>query len=975
MATHVLPPWRGGEGGSELDRTRKDKETGDKPRAGDGLGDIFGDDNDNGSEEEGRNGRPAAASRRGSEKLQSAIGTGNGNGSSEESRHRRGRSRSTSGAGKSKGLEGDGDRVAAQENGFKERGLSVQHSGEVSNRVAGASHLEGNSANSANDGGTEDPALTDCSSSSNDDLSCSSPQTQGPTTRNGNRLRHEHPTVSSKQADVDDSPKPTSATLSDWRRHSSGSTPSRRGVQGIGTATESGHGRKNVCFAERPVSGGRRVSDTPLSPRSGNYLARAETRSGASMCEAGEPQPGLKRGESHGDASGRCSGDADPASAQQRGYSAAKNIAASPTSSPTATNQMTAPGEDVPPRENSHTLAKTVGSSAALPLNETLGLGGDHSPPSSHRRRGTIVAGQSSQQPFVGEAIPTGGASPGVEGGGANGTDLLDAKTNLASIDTSKVGGALEDPALAVDPPEIATDEIPSAGPSVPSLTSATAGGESTYFDADFGPNKKKQGDEETEIFCAGGEGGRSAGAGKNIQQVPPSSSSEQHHGGRRPSAVTTASADTKRGGEGDNLSGRATTAANVVSPSTVGSGRERENMPDGLAVSNPNSVATLPRTTAESVHSVLATTTQTVKSGADMAAVENNRNASIGKSEGMVRPSLEAITEAPGGESSGDSYGGGSRSGITPAALDVDAAPTLDMENGGVAMRKPFCLSPTNVMRQARGSSATCRERERIAARIQLSAGIGVSAAAAAATSAKGVPPDSLPWSSSVTGGGFDGGFTMGSSYGGGGGSMSASGSPDSYNCPAENARSLPAGRSSASPSFSRRASSPEREERGVRWATVGGATTQNGQCSSSSPSLRFHLPSSETKTAPLCGAGGSTSLYDGSVANTSRPAGERGREGAWCFSRVDYEAAFTGGVQGGMESTGMIVGGDSKKDCGLPRLDEEQLAVSFVWIASADTRKCVSSHPSRRRYLVSECGKETPRSKLSNIIYCCMC
>lgn len=110
------------------------------------------------------------------------------------------------------------------------------------------------------------------------------------------------------------------------------------------------------------------------------------------------------------------------------------------------------------------------------------------------------------------------------------------------------------------------------------------------------------------------------------------------------------------------------------------------------------------------------------------------------------------------------------------------------------------------------------------------------------------------------------------------------------------------------------------------------GGAPVESGQCSSPSPSSRFYLPSSETKTAPLCGAGGSTSLYDGSLTNTTRSTtGARGREGAWCFSRADSEGAFLGCGGGGLESTETIKRGEVKKDCGLPRVDEEQLAVSY--------------------------------------------
>ncbi len=933
MRTRGLPPWRGDEGRSELDRTKKDSERGGEPGAAETLGNIFGDDDDgDGSEEEGQD-RHAATPGRGGERSQPVFHDGNGSGSGEESRYRRGSS-GASGAGSGKGAKDDRDRVAKRENEFERRGLSAQESGEMSNSIAGASCLGVNSG-----GGMEDSALTDCSS--DDDLSYSSPRPQGSTS---SRLRNQHPAFSSRQAGADDSPKTTTASLSDWRRHSSGSTPAARGVEAVDTTTETVHGRKNVCFAERPVSEGRRVSDTPLSSRPEDCLAGADTRSGASTYKADEPQSGLKGGESDGDASGRSSGDSNPASAQQRGCSVAGNVAPSPASSALATNETMAPGGGFPPGENGEALTETAASNPALSLSDSVGSGGEASPPLSHRRRATAIADQVRQQTLEGEATPSGGASPGVEVVGGGDADVLDVPTKTATAhgvtregtDCRADGGALDESAILVDLQERVVGETPS----VSCATSATAASATTCLEADFGTNEKMQGGEETDNISAAGDQHPPGADSENSQHVSPSFSSEQQHGEHRPSAATTASAESKGAGEGDKLCSAATAAANAVQPS-AGSEKERGSLLDGPAVSTPKTaVAALSGTTTEPMQAVLVTTSQAVKGGGDLAAAENNRNASIGKLEGSARPSLEAITEAPGGESSGDSYSGGSRGGVTSAVVVADAAPALDSQSAGVTMRKPFCLSSTNVVRQSRGSGTTCRERERIAARIQLSAGMGVSASAAAATSAKGVAPDLLPPSSSVTGGGFDGGFTTDSGYGGGGdggGSMSASGSPASH---------IRAGRPATSPSFARRASSPDREERGGRWLMVGGggATVENGQCSSPSPSSRFHLPSSETKTAPLCGAGGSTSLYDGSVTNATRSTtGARGREGAWCFSIAGSEAAFSGCGGGGQESTETIAGGEVKN--ALPRVDEEQLAVSFGLMVSIDTRRRIGS------------------------------
>lgn len=346
------------------------------------------------------------------------------------------------------------------------------------------------------------------------------------------------------------------------------------------------------------------------------------------------------------------------------------------------------------------------------------------------------------------------------------------------------------------------------------------------------------------------------------------------------------------------------------------------------LSISNNRCDAPQSGATTTLTQAVPASPTHDIPNNGEGTAIETNRNVLIDKGGVATRSLLEAITEVPGGESSGDSCNGDARSSAAPAASTAAAVSTLDSEYCGGVMRKPYCLSPTNVMRQARGSGATvavgpsCRERERLAARIQLSAGVNLAAAAAAVsgvnTAPQGVVSGPLPLTPSTTGSCFDDGFTT---DGGGrdkGGWTSGNGSPASYGN-AENARLHLGGKTP---------SSPEREDCGSGWLEGDGAPTEKDHCSSPSPSSRFYLPSSETKTAPLCGAGGSTSLYEGStIATNKSTASARGGEGAWCFSRDGPEATIQGGGGGDAE---MFAGGEVKEGGGLPRLDEEQLAVS---------------------------------------------
>ncbi|CBN79052.1 Hypothetical leucine rich repeat protein [Ectocarpus siliculosus] len=295
---------------------------------------------------------------------------------------------------------------------------------------------------------------------------------------------------------------------------------------------------------------------------------------------------------------------------------------------------------------------------------------------------------------------------------------------------------------------------------------------------------------------------------------------------------------------------------------------------------------------------------------------LENDR---VGRPAGL---SLEAIVEAPGS-------GGGGDGGDAPAVAAAGAS-TLALDYSGSGggnsgpIRMPYCLSPTNVVRQARGGSgaaatagSSCRERESLAARIQRLGDIN------AAATANAVNPAAQ--NCSVSESGFA--ALSGHSEGGGG---AAGGSPQFF-ANAEHPRLPSSGGMPTPPSSSHGGMSPERSRScGLLIQDGGGG---GSYCSSPSPSSRFHLPSSETKTAPLYSAGGSTSLFEGQVL------------------RADSEPVLRRAAEMGSETKGKAGGGEGRETDGMLsspagalQLDEEQLGLRINEGALVITRTGLS-------------------------------
>lgn len=231
------------------------------------------------------------------------------------------------------------------------------------------------------------------------------------------------------------------------------------------------------------------------------------------------------------------------------------------------------------------------------------------------------------------------------------------------------------------------------------------------------------------------------------------------------------------------------------------------------------------------------------------------------------------------------------------PRGAEGPAPSTLTVEC--LAIRKPNCLAPNNVVARVHhmgvhgNQASTCEGRERLAARIQLSVG-----------GTPSVAPGKLGLPLSSVDGGMSayGLATLGDSLASGGPGLSSASPASDYVRLADEV--LPC------PSRSR-CGSPE------RWRP--GGVSEN-----STPS-RFHLLSSESKTAPLCGAGGSTSLYEGVAASNINT--DTDPEACWGAGRV-------GG--GGGEAKAERAGEGKEEGCsgaGFLRPDEEQLiTVIFV-------------------------------------------
>ncbi|CAM9200065.1 unnamed protein product, partial [Laminaria digitata] len=226
-------------------------------------------------------------------------------------------------------------------------------------------------------------------------------------------------------------------------------------------------------------------------------------------------------------------------------------------------------------------------------------------------------------------------------------------------------------------------------------------------------------------------------------------------------------------------------------------------------------------------------------------------KNSSVSAETIAPNPSAEAITELSGGGSSDITITAGAQQcdGVNVAA--TAAASTSPVERGRVRIRKPFCLSPASVAAQAasgshgRAAASSCEERERLAARIQLSAAgnsTTIDAETRVAFSAQqGDARLSLTLASPVNGSRFGGA---------------------NPNPRGDNSGSFVSGRGTHS-------GGGGGEGGGGRGG--GGGNGEGCMTQGSSSPVRFHLPSSVTKTAPLCSAGGSTLLHEGALLNSS--------------------------------------------------------------------------------------------------------
>lgn len=884
MGTHVLPlpPWRGRESGSELEGTLKDNEQHRNLAADDDLENIFDDHNDNDPEQGDGNSAQETTPRRGGDIGRPVVGNGPENDNRGYDKGRRSRSSSDN-----KGAGGGRGRGATQDKEPRTHGPPAQQKGELS-KTGSAACLERISArrDSLKDGGgKEDFVLTD--GSSDDELSCSSPTPSkggGLITRKGSRLRNEDPALSS-EPDGNWSP----ADGSDCRRRSSGTTPSMRGGEENGNIVESGRGEKREYLSEDPAKGGRRASSTPQFSLSENQNAEIAAGTGSPTYRRHSI---LDESQNDDDAAGYSSPAEKTAPTGQPGLSTDIEPSASRRSSIVAMHQTTDARTGFPHGDDKDAML---------------------APPEKAKKAGALTWGDGGLDVGCLHGVPAKGT--GAPGGGTREEETTDAR------------GAAVRTAACVAAPEAAVGATPPMNVLVSASTAAAAPGEITQFDA-AGAGKERQPGGEVDATPSSGiirppVGGRE-------QFRPASTSSLVDLEGRRPSTAKTASCETaKRCVEEATAAAAVGPSSAVASESSVGgSMKARGGMLD-LPVSQSRCEG--PRSGGG--QEAPASASHDITSNADGTATEYDQNGLTDKSAEAIRSPLEAITEVPGEESSGDSFNGDARSSAVPAAPTAVAVSTLDSEYRGGAMRKPYCLSPTNVARQARDSGATaavgssCRDRERLAARIQLSAGGNAAAAVAGGTGPQGSASGPLPLNSSTTGSCFDGAFTPDRGGRDDFGWTKGNGSPASYG-DADDARWRSAGKTQAS---------PERERRGCGWLEGDGAPVESERCSPPSPSSLFYLPSSETKTAPLCGAGGSTSLYEGSTTAINKlTASERGGGRAWCLSRVGNEAAIQGGGGGHTGTMGVIAGGEVKEGCGLSRLDEEQLAVSYRGVSN---------------------------------------
>lgn len=973
MRTQVppLPPWRGG---SELDTTQKDNDGEGGESVGNGfeLEDIFDDGGGNGTGEQDVSPRSGAKAGR------AIVGSGNGHGGREKSEHSRHRSSIAS--------ETYADEVERRASAAARDNLQKQEVDtlKLKDRLPDTVRLKRGLWN------VEDPVLTE--GSSDDDSSCNSPRTQskrGVVTGGGTRLWNDE--LIKYPGD-----ESSAVGLSDWRRHSSGPTPSVQNRQegdsrnsgSIGSGSGSGgDGRKVSCLAAES-NGGRRVSDTPRIYHVEVDSAGAKVGAGASTSEIHGRQRSNLTGHHDDDtaltrSSEKKTGQAatDQSSVQARRDGAAAVEQQSPHSSVSASYQAATDGKDILLRGEKVTAALSginalTGGVTCSALSSTAGVVGA----GPAKQRGHSPTSPPTTPDGGATSIPAGQAPPGSSGEETHPTRRVSFGVDDRGDSRTVMSGALNEAVAAAEVPGDNGQDTKgtTAGAHTANLreifgaavarTPSVVSGELSMKDASGVAQKGELRREHQPVAIAIRETlSRQLRAVAETDEsllASTSQSFDQRPGERHPSVTNIAApTDTAKSHlsprrsrcDGEPTGAAAVVSAAVVPAQAMGLGRNAQTNPrgpgvagNGVATSEPNLLRLHPGTTEALPQKMPGLGTEVLAGREDGDFTGESRNLLVGTSGGaMAALSLEAISGGPTEASCGDGCGsGGAQGGAAPAAattggstLDLDCGGGVGVGAGGVggggAIRKPYCLSPTNVV-QGRsdaptGTGASCRERERLAARIQLSADNEVAAVAAAApfvnAASHGNPPGLSPSGTAYV---ADSGFTSDAE---GVSSKTGSGLPDAKEL---NARPLSMERKPRSG-----AGSPEDGDHSSdRWrAGDDGPVAGRGYPSSPSPSSRFHLPSSETKTAPLCGVGGSTSLYEGSAITSKKStASFRGGGGeAWCFSRVDCEAGLRAGAGGAQTKGGEGAvmddgGGMGSSSQAVLREDEEQVAVSLT-------------------------------------------
>lgn len=979
-----LPPWRGGEAGSELDSTQRDNEGGEAGREGGKdveLENIFDDDGDHGT------GKQDASPRSGAKAGRTVLGSGDGHGGKEVTENSRRGSSSVAAESHADGAE-QGSRGAAAENKWVHKAVKQPPQKDIFSNLVGSTHGGGHA---------EDPVLTE--GSSDGDSSCNSPGMQiksGKVAGDSSRLwSDERPKHPSEKTGV--------AGLSDWRRHSSGPTPTVQRHIGSDNASGSGSRSSNggvsgsdgreISLPEGEDIGGRRMSDTPRIYNLEVEGAGAEAGLGASTSRTpGRRRSNLKGNHGDADALRRCSiGRTGALASGQPSLPTRRESIAfeqqSPYPSDSLSYRAATDGTNNIPRGEKGSAYGTLGSLKVLtrevtrsaPSSSAEAMGGEEpqqrgnssaSPPVTPDGGQTCIsAGQAPPECPGGEARQTRGVSFDVDSGDTR-TVAPGTLSNAAAAVARDEGRGGKDKTAGAH----AVRREESCGAAVarrPSIVSpALAGGpvaaegEATKKDVGAGAQTEDHKQEHEPATLIGGCEtscvGRQPGEEKGGSLLASASRSlEQRPGERHPSAtVMAAFGEPAKSGLSPRRSrcGGAPAGTPAGVPGDVVSALAAEPGWNAEANSRGDGSAAIESAPSDP-NPMPVPGTHVLVGREDGDVTEERRNSSLRALAGaMDASSLETISEGPAESSSVVGFdfsgGGGARSDATPTACTADV-PSLRLDCGGGvgvgagglggAMRKPYCLSPTNVTRQVQVRSdapavtgASCRERERLAARIQLSADNDVAAVAAAApfanAASRGNSPGLPPSISPGTALGAECSFAQE-----GGGESGDTGSRVSH---ANDVSACP-------PSAERKqrggGGSPEHGNcSGGRWRDGPGGG--GGFCSPPSRSSRFHLPSSETKTAPLCGVGGSTSLYEGSAIASNRSIASvrgGGRE-AWCFSKVDSESGFREGAGMGMERVegGAMDGGEMKSSMeAVLRENEEKLAVRFTTL-TADRR-----------------------------------